>query len=266
MKSKQLSLKWWFISFVLIEIGWTVGGNFITYKALKIFKPSSILATYIIQHLNFIFLIILLLIFIYKIIGTDLVKYTTDYSKFRWSLFFLGFALFFCAAFLVALFSFKELTFNRIRLSTWFGMLVFVLVLTPLQATSEELLFRTTIWRMFGSKKKIAFVFGPLIFTVAHLGNTELLFTNYTYLIIFYYFLSALLLLEMVYAHKGSEAAIGSHIANNLFAALFVNSNHSSLQSIPLFIQDGFKLELDLIFLIIASFIVIKVGSRLSKM
>lgn len=265
MKSKELSLKWWFIAFILIEIGWTVGGNLITYKALKIFKPSSILATYIIQHLNFIFLIVLLLIFIYKIIGTDFINYTTDYGKFRWSLFFLGFALFFCAALLVALFSFKELTFNRIPLATRLSTLVFVLVLTPLQATSEELLFRTTIWRMFGLRKKIALVFGSLMFTLAHFGNTELLFTNYTYWVMFYYFLSALLFLEMVYAHKGSEAAIGSHIANNLFAALFVNSNHSSLQSAPLFIQDGFKIKLDIIFLLIASFIVIKVGTKLSK-
>ena len=118
---------------------------------------------------------------------------------------------------------------------------------------------------MFGSRKKPALLFGSLMFTIAHLGNVELLFTNYNYLVIFYYFLSALLFLEMVYVHKGSEAAIGSHIANNLFAALFVNSNHSSLQSAPLFIQDGLKIEIDLIFLIIASFFVIKVGTKLSK-
>lgn len=265
MKSKQLSLKWWFISFILLEIGWTVGGNIITYGALKIFKPSSVLGIYITHHLNFIFLMTLLLIFIYKIVGTDLLNFVTNHITFRWSLFFLGFGLFFCAALLAALFSFKELTFNTMNLTTRLSILFFVLILTPLQATSEELLFRTTIWRMFGSNKKVALLFGSLMFTVAHLGNVELLFTNYNYLVILYYFLSAFLFLEMVYSHGGSEAAIGSHIANNLFAALFVNSNHSSLQSAPLFIQQGFKIEIDLILLIIASFIVIKKGSKLSK-
>jgi membrane protease YdiL (CAAX protease family) len=122
------------------------------------------------------------------------------------------------------------------------ALLPFVLVLTPLQTTSEELLMRCLPVRI-ASKNGLPARTGhrilvstvtALLFALPHLSNQELSFAQSKSATVCYYLLFGFAGTYLSLVAGGFEVSIGIHAANNLFVALVCNYEHSSLPSLPL--------------------------------
>lgn len=115
-----------------------------------------------------------------------------------------------------------------------------VLLLTPLQAATEELVFRGYLMqslRTFTRRPLLIVALSSLLFVLPHLWNPEaqhgvLVALNYTAIAVF---------LAVVTLRDGRlELAIGAHTANNVFIALVANYPDSTLNTPSLFISDVF--------------------------
>ncbi|MEZ5451434.1 MAG: CPBP family intramembrane glutamic endopeptidase [Thiothrix sp.] len=110
------------------------------------------------------------------------------------------------------------------------------LVVTPLQAAAEELLFRGYLMQGMGllTRSKAVPVLGSsLLFMAAHLTNPEMV--EDVYLVPVLYFLLALFLAVITVKSNSLELAIGVHAANNLFAVLVMNYENSALPAPSIF-------------------------------
>jgi len=124
-------------------------------------------------------------------------------------------------------------------------MIPLVLIITPIQTTSEEFLMRAIPSRLFRkgklvtSNKSILWVslFTALLFTLPHLSNQEMLHSGQKTAVIFYYALFGFGGTFISLKTKGFEPSIGIHAANNLYIALICNYTNSSLPSRPLIVS-----------------------------
>jgi membrane protease YdiL (CAAX protease family) len=107
----------------------------------------------------------------------------------------------------------------------WLTMLPVILILTTLQTSAEELLFRGYLLQALGLRTRRTWLLvgiSALVFGAMHMANTEvgagpaLIFTYY---VGFGAFLALITLRD-----NRLELAIGAHAANNLFVALVVNA------------------------------------------
>lgn len=271
---KRLTIPQWIASFIGIELVWTFVGGGATFLFLEAtrnhFWSTATWVIYVGQHVNFLILFGTILLFVLKVVRVPLIRYVTNAHHFRWRLFWFSFLVWTTgiaiATIVTALFEPQAIMlhptnqlWNRIML------MVLALVLTPLQCITEELLFRTTLWRMMEGRVRkywIPAVVSGLVFTLAHLTNAEVQTSNYSISVLLYYFLSGFLFMEMIRVHNGSEAAFGAHIANNLFLVLVINYAGSSLTSDPWLLQQAPVVWLDITVLIICSTIIIRYSAR----
>jgi membrane protease YdiL (CAAX protease family) len=222
------------------------------------------------QHVNFIVLLAILLAFVVYVLRTTVLRFVTDATRFRWRLFWFAFLIWFIgvaiATVVTALIEPQAVMLNHTnRIWERLTLMIIALVLTPVQCIAEELLFRTTLWRMLeGRSRKIWLpaVISGLVFTLAHLSNSEVQTTQYSLLVLLYYFLTGFLFMEMTRIHRGSEAAFGAHCANNLFLVLVINYAGSSLPSDPWLIQQNPGILLNLIVLLLCSMVIIWQGKH----
>ena len=107
------------------------------------------------------------------------------------------------------------------------------IILTVVQTTSEELLFRGYLLQGLGNflrRPLFAAVLSSLVFMLVHAGNPET--ANGFVLAMAYYFAVGLWLCMVTLRSGSSEIAIGAHAANNLFI-LLVNYDTSALEIVP---------------------------------
>jgi len=112
-----------------------------------------------------------------------------------------------------------------------------VLLFTPLQAATEELVFRGYAMQAFGRLTRspaIIAILSSAVFTAPHLLNPEvqqhgvlLMATNY--------FAIGMLLATITLRDGRLELAVGLHAANNVFLALLVNYEGSALMTESIF-------------------------------
>jgi hypothetical protein len=124
-----------------------------------------------------------------------------------------------------------------------------VLLLTPMQTTAEELLFRGYLLQATGHLGRnfwlLALVNG-ILFMVPHLGNPELV-ASAILLPLFYLSIGAFFAF-ITLRDNSAELAIGAHAANNLYSALFANYANSALQTESIFLIT----ELDAVYALIS--------------
>ena len=125
------------------------------------------------------------------------------------------------------------LVFDPVR---FLQFLPIVLVLTTLQATVEELLFRGHLLQGIGlltRRRWVLVVATAVLFTLPHLGNTEVDsgFLPAT----LYYFAFGVVAATVTVWDNRSELAIGIHVATSLFGTLVVAFEESSLQTPAIF-------------------------------
>ena len=123
----------------------------------------------------------------------------------------------------------------------WLAFLPIALILTPLQTSTEELLFRGYFLQAAGQiiKQPVALAIATsLPFVTAHFSNSEMnrggLWTGLTYGVL------SVFLVAVTLKDNRLEFTLGIHAANNLFILLIANSSDSSLRSPSLLTQVAF--------------------------
>ncbi len=127
----------------------------------------------------------------------------------------------------------NSLTFNLNPIAFLYLLIISLLVF-PLQASFEELFFRGYLMQGFGllSKKPVVpLILTTLIFGLVHFYNGTTLEMSIT--IAASALILGLMLGIIVLGENGLETAMGVHIANNMFIALFLNSPDSGLGNLP---------------------------------
>ncbi|MEB4592582.1 CPBP family intramembrane glutamic endopeptidase [Candidatus Thiothrix sp. Deng01] len=167
----------------------------------------------------------------------------TPLEQIDWRRVLQGFVVFFT---LIALATLVEAMFKPGEYQVTFDARQFLLflpvalVVTPLQAAAEELLFRGYIMQGLGrltSNKAIPIVGSSLLFMAAHLTNPEM--AEDAYLVPLLYFLLALFLAFITVKSNSLELAIGVHAANNLFAVLIMDYEDSALPAPSIFMASS---------------------------
>ena len=126
------------------------------------------------------------------------------------------------------------LSFNPDR---FFMFAALALVLTPLQTTTEELVFRGYVMQGLGiviRRPALVAVLSGVVFTVPHLLNPEVR-QHGVVLMAASYFAIGLLLAAVTLRDGRLELAIGVHAANNLLLVLVANYEGSVLRTDSIF-------------------------------
>ena len=127
----------------------------------------------------------------------------------------------------------STLSFN-FNLVPFIYLLIISLLVFPIQASFEEIFFRGYLMQGFGllSKKPVVpLILTTLIFGLVHFYNGTTLEMSIT--IVVSALILGLMLGIIVLGENGLETAMGVHIANNMFIALFLNSPDSGLGNLP---------------------------------
>jgi membrane protease YdiL (CAAX protease family) len=119
----------------------------------------------------------------------------------------------------------------------FFVFLALVLVLTPIQTTAEELVFRAYAMQGIGlltRRPALIAVASSLVFTVPHLLNPEV-HQHGVLIMAANYFVIGMLLATITLRDGRLELAIGLHAVNNVFLALIANYEGSALTTESIF-------------------------------
>ncbi len=252
-----LSLFFWFIlgSLFIAALGFWVmvdGNPETAVNTTGLITGLDPLLTYIALNLSFGMLIVGLFVVVRFVHGRPFRSIITPARQINWRRLGQGFGLWLLLVTLASVVEYLlnpdiyTIVFNPGR---FFIFALFVLLLTPMQTTAEELLFRGYLLQATGHGGRnfwlLALVNG-FIFMVPHLGNPELA-ASAILLPLFYLSIGAFFAF-ITLRDNSAELAIGAHAANNLYAALFANYTNSALQTESIFLVT----ELDAVYALAA--------------
>ncbi len=139
----------------------------------------------------------------------------------------------------------------------WLFFLPVVLILTPIQTSAEEILFRGYWLQGVGRLTKnfvVLAVVNGILFALPHMLNPEVTGNpNSTLLLFLNYFLTGAALAIFTLRDNRLELALGAHASNNLFAALIVNYQDSALTTPAIFTNPVLDPIFSLIALVVIS-------------
>ncbi len=170
----------------------------------------------------------------------------TDHNTFRLTLFLKSMGAYLLVAILFLLLGLmiepEAYTTSDASFLEHLMLIPLVLVLTPIQTSSEEVVFRVLPIRVVQGEKLrrgamrngLACVLSAILFTAPHLSNRELGSAENPTLVLMFYALFGGLVTALSIATGGFEPALAIHATNNLFVALICNYQGSSLPSLPL--------------------------------
>ncbi len=114
---------------------------------------------------------------------------------------------------------------------------ILVLILTPFQTTTEELLTRSYFLQMLGHFTRhpiVLVILNASLFALLHFMNPEIAAYGVVPMLISYFVVGAFLAFVTL-KDNGAELAIGIHAANNMFAAVLVSYKGSALSTNAIF-------------------------------
>ena len=243
--------RWWVYLLGLLVVGlfWALGSGVvfsIVYGsemlkgvAVQPMDGSRPYRDFIALNLLFITVLIGLWVAVRYIHRRPFLTLITPYQNLRLGRMLQGFGLYFIfaalGAALEALFfpGTYDITFDPER---FFIFAVLIILLTPFQTTTEELLIRGYLLQAIGHFTRhpiVLIALNGLIFLLPHLYNPEIAHGLWP-MMCFYFAVGAFMTL-LALRDNGLELAIGMHAANNMFAAIFVNYENSALQTSALF-------------------------------
>jgi hypothetical protein len=158
-------------------------------------------------------------------------------SGLRWKLLFKGLVLWALILFILSLPDLilnpgsYQITYNS---ESFLILLIICLLAFPIQASFEEILFRGYLMQGFSlvsRKPWVPLVLTSLIFGSVHVFNGTNLYMDLS--IVASTFVIGIMLGIITLGDNGIETAMGVHIANNLYVALFFNSTDSGLPGLP---------------------------------
>lgn len=172
-------------------------------------------------------------------------------GKIRWANFMISFAVF---GALLGISTVVDYIINPQTYTIYFDASKFwltlplILVMTPIQTTAEEIVFRGYVIQSFGLKIKnglfLSLISG-FLFTLPHLANPEIYAANKmgvfsTVCMILNYFIVGFILAMITIRTNSLEAAMGAHAVNNLFSFLIVSYPDTVLPTNTVFYTSTF--------------------------
>jgi membrane protease YdiL (CAAX protease family) len=194
-------------------------------------------------------LFLLFLMFVFAIVGIYfVVKYLhkqtfktiiTSRKNIDWSRVFFSFALWSVITIGTTLITYYygdgELQWN-FNPGKFAILAVIAIALSPIQTSTEELVFRGYLMQGFGGlalNKLFPLVMTSVIFGGMHITNPEV--AKLGYIVMIYYIGTGFFLGILTLMDEGMELALGFHAANNLLGALLVTSDWSVFQTYAIF-------------------------------
>lgn len=266
--------KRYLLSFILIIV-FIFLGSIVYFFALDLFSkadgnPQSYfdsnnligvnvnpLYDFVLAHINYVFWLIGLAIAMRFIHKRKFKTLITPYEKMNWKKVFWGFSLYFFLIFgttiIDALLNPEDYSINHIKWEDYIQLFLFVLILTPMQTTAEEVFFRGYLMQWLGRKITHSLLLSIIvgsIFGVLHFSNPEM---NYS---AFYvgsdYLLSGILWCYITAKTNSAEITIGAHAANNMFLGWFITMDDSVFGNLPsLFVVNNINPQISLLWTII---------------
>ncbi len=241
--------------FVVIPIVWVmIDGNPETAVNMEtgFFTGVDPIFNYIVLNLSFGLLILGVFVTVRFVHGRPLRSIITPAKQINWRRIGQGFGVWLLLVTLASAVEYLihpeiySFVFNPGR---FFIFALAVLLLTPMQTTAEELLFRGYLLQAtghFGRNFWVLALVNGILFMVPHLGNPELA-ASAILLPLFYLSIGAFFAF-ITLRDNSAELAIGAHAANNLYSALFANYTNSALQTESIFLVT----ELDAVYALIS--------------
>jgi uncharacterized protein len=208
---------------------WGLSG--LTVAIAQVLVPLNTAGSFIANSLPFVCVLGLLSVFVNKLHGQTLRSLINRTPTIDYKRIWVGFGVW---GLLLASFTVLDIVTHSsdyrftFDLDQWFPLLIVALILTPIQTSVEELLYRGYLTQGLGriTKNPLVLALIPSIaFAIPHFGNPEMargfFWGAMTYLC-WGIFFSTLTLKD-----KGLELSLGVHAANNLFAFLVVNTSDS---------------------------------------
>lgn len=228
------------LSMVLSLLFWLVLGPYFTNWFTRFSIP------YLTANAPFLAMALGIIVSGKLLLSSTPISVITDYRSFRFSLFFKSFGAYLLVAILFLLLELllepDTYQVSEAPLSARFILVPLVLLLTPLQTSSEEVVFRILPLRVVQGKwlqrgiirNLLACMLSALLFTAPHLANREFSNAENPTIVLIYYAIFGALVSALSIMSGGFEPALAIHAANNLFIALICNYQGSSLPSIPI--------------------------------
>ncbi len=182
----------------------------------------------------------------------------TPYAHIRWKRVFQGFGLQMGMAVVVTIIDaiiFPGTYTYTLDPERFYKFAILVILLTPFQTTTEELIARSYFLQILGhfTRHPIALVIlNALPFALLHFMNPEIAAHGIVPMMAFYFVVGAFLALVTL-KDNGAELALGIHAANNMFAAIFVNYKDSALPTNTVFTAGFVNVWFGLISYIVAA-------------
>lgn len=214
-------------------------GNKDTYIDASTFEIVGLnpIVTLAISHISYLFWLLGIWISVRFILKRPFRTLITPLQQINWKRIWFGFGIFIVLYILVLIIDLlvfaSSYTWNGF--SSQFGwLLLFVLVLTPIQTTVEELFFRGFLLQWFAKGIKnhillaliIGFIFGALHFTNPEMTNSKL-FMGLDYVMV------GFMLTIIALKTKTLEFSLAAHAANNMFIFLFIQMENSVGGDLP---------------------------------
>lgn len=232
------------LAMVLIVLFWLLlGPTFATWV-----KPLN--SGYLTANAPFLVMAIGIAVATKLLLNCSFTALVTDSPSFRFSLFFKSFCIYVAS---LVCFLLIDLLLHP-GYYAWgpgsgkekLAMLVPTLLITPIQTSSEEVLFRILPVRVLFKghlAKKTKKVLGAslltmVLFTSVHLANQEIVQADQSLYVLFFYGIFGLVVTFVSLKTGGFEFALAVHAANNLFIALICNYETSSLPSHSLLVTN----------------------------
>lgn len=202
---------------------------------------SAMLGTYVLLNLSFLVLGLSVLAVVTVLHQRSPLTLISPYRQFCYRRVGAGFGVWFAIAMGQTAIEYwlrPEAFVSDFSVQNWLLFLPLALILTPIQTSAEEIFFRGYLLQAMGlvirQPTALALV-ASLPFATVHFANPEMgrdaLWMGLAY------FLLAIFLTGITLKDGRLELALGAHAANNLFVALFVNTQDSVLQTPALTVQ-----------------------------
>lgn len=264
-----------FLVIMLAFVCWMNFGPMLSFGIMSIrqLQEGTLvgLGDYLIVHAPYILMFLALFLGSNFILKTKLRELIAGNKKYRYKYSFIIGGIYIILLIIVSLFSIKSIELDPTPLREKLILLLPILILTPMQAISEEIFFRALPARIVyhdtlpdSAIKSIPIVLASgLLFMIPHLGNPEVS-VNAIASILYYFIWGAAAMALGIYT-GGFEAPVAMHIANNLYIALIVNNSVSAMPTHAIFINKGIVSSIFVVIEAIIVFAIIFAASYFMK-
>jgi membrane protease YdiL (CAAX protease family) len=216
------------------------------------------LADYIIGNLGFVALMMSMFVVVRVVHRRRFRTLITPWPRISWLRILIGFGLWIFLSAVVALVDYllrPEIYQLSSNLPDMLLPALVVLVLTPIQTTTEELLFCGYLLQglaLLTRNSVILVMASGLLFMLAHLANPEVSAGLVPMMLSYAGF--GILVAMVTIRTQGLELAIGVHAGNNLFSALIANYKDLALETASIFFINELDATYSLVSFIIAAY------------